>query len=205
MLAGGHYEQMIRGMKAGVQTKNRHGNRMNDSNDRCLNYYYGSDEIVAAVEELNIGLKNVQVLSQPTVGEEVELSAYEYSPQIVDGEFLSLGIQPEEAGLEQLIEEGKIRKVGKEDIAAIKAAGYSFIDGVSPQEYRDPFRYGGMRVYLMLRQFVKMPAGLAGADRVILMIPEDLKMPDNNGGHSDYYNVSGTADQWQAQEIGGQK
>lgn len=197
VLAGGHYEQMIRGMKAEVQTKNRHGNYMNDSNDRCLNYYYGSDEIAAAAEELNIGLKNVQVLSQPAVGEEVELSAYEYSPQIVDGEFLSLDILPEKAGLEQLIREGKIRKVGKEDTAAIKAAGYSFIDGVSPQGYRDPFQYGGMRVYLMLRQFAKMPSGLAGSGRIILMIPEDLKMPDNNGGHSDYYGVRGTADQWQ--------
>ena len=205
VLAGGHYEQMIRGMKAEVQTKNRHGNRMNDSNDRCLNYYYGNDEIAAAAEELNIGLKNVQVLSQPAVGEEAELSAYEYSPQIVDGEFLSLDVLPERAGLEQLIGEGKIRKVGKEDAAAIKASGYSFIDGVSPQEYRDPFRYGGMRVYLMLRQFAKMPAGLAGSDRVILMIPEDLKMPDNNGGHSDYYGVRGSADQWRTHKISGQK
>ncbi len=74
VLAGGHYKQIIRGMKAGVQTKNRNDNHMNDSNDRCLNYHFGKDEIAQAVEELNIGLKNVRVLTQPVVGEKISLT-----------------------------------------------------------------------------------------------------------------------------------
>lgn len=189
VLAGGYYKQMIRGMKAGVQTKNRNGNHMNDSDDRCLNYHFDKDEIVEAVEELNIGLKNVRVLDKPVVGEEKDLSAYEYDPQIVDGEFLVLDIPPEDAGLEQLIKEGKIRKANRDDIVRIKAAGYSFLKGTSPKGYQNPFKYDAFRVYILLREFEKLPAGLAGGSSIVLMVPKDMRVPDNNRGHNDFYRV----------------
>lgn len=198
VLAGGYYEQMIRGMKVGVQTKNRNGNHMNDSDDRCLNYHFDKDEIVEAVEELNIGLKNVQVLDKPVVGEEKDWSAYEYDPQIVDGEFLVLDIPPEEAGLEQLIKEGKIRKASRDDIARIKAAGYSFLSGTSPKEYQNPFKYDAFRMYVLLREFEKLPAGLAGGKSIVLMVPKDMRVPDNNSGHNDFYGINlSAAELWE--------
>lgn len=189
VLVGGYYEQMVRGMKAGVQTKNRHGRSMDDSMDRCLNYYFAKDEIADAVEELNIGLKNVRVLDKPVIGEEMDLSAYEYDPQIVDGKFLVPDVPPEDIGLELLIKEGKIRKVSRNDIARIKAAGYSFLSGVSSKENRNPFMYDVRRTYVLLREFEKLPAGLAGGSRIMLMVPKDMRVPDNNGGHNDFYGV----------------
>lgn len=189
VLVGGYYEQMIRGMKAGVQTKNRHGGSMNDSMDRCLNYHFAKDEIADAVEELSIGLKNVRVLDKPVIGEEKDLSAYEYDPQIVDGEFLVPEIPPEDIGLELLVKEGKIRKVSRNDIARIKAAGYSFLTGTSPKGYRNPFVYDVRRTYILLREFEKLPAGLAGGKRIMLMVPKNMRVPDNNDGHNDFYRV----------------
>ena len=100
-----------------------------------------------------------------------------------------MDIPPEDAGLEQLIKEGKIRKANRDDIVRIKAAGYSFLKGTSPKGYQNPFKYDAFRVYILLREFEKLPAGLAGGSSIVLMVPKDMRVPDNNRGHNDFYRV----------------
>lgn len=189
ILVGGHYEQMIRGMSGTVETKNRHGNYRYGEEDQCLNYQYDKDDIGDAIKELHLGLKKINILDRPVIGEEADASAYHYNPEIVDGEFLALDIYPEEVGLEQLQKAGKIRKLTKADAEKIKVAGYSFIDGASPEGYRNPFNFGSRSVYVMLGEIDKLPNGLTGGNRIILLIPEGLKVPDDNSGHSDLYRI----------------
>ena len=189
VVAGGHEEQMLRGMNPKVQTKVRDGNHRAAGDDVCLGSYYGKDEIVEAVRNLNLGVKNVRLLDKPVIGEEVDDKFYEYNPQVIDGEFVMPEIAPANTGLEQLTKEGKLRKAGKDDIAKIKAAGYSFLTGVSLKGDRNPFEYGALRMYVLLKEFVRLPRGLAGSDGIVLMVPKDMRVPDNNDGHNDFYRV----------------
>ena len=189
VVAGGHEEQMLRGMNPKVQTKVRDGNHRAAGDDVCLGSYYGKDEIVEAVRNLNLGVKNVRLLDKPVIGEEVDDKFYEYNPQVIDGEFVMPEIAPANTGLEQLTKEGKLRKAGKDDIAKIKAAGYSFLTGVSLKGDRNPFEYGALRMYVLLKEVVRLPRGLAGSDGIVLMVPKDMRVPDNNDGHNDFYRV----------------
>ena len=75
------------------------------------------------------------------------------------------------------------------DIAKIKAAGYSFLTGVSLKGDRNPFEYGALRMYVLLKEFVRLPRGLAGSNGIVLMVPKDMRVPDNNDGHNDFYRV----------------
>ena len=186
----GHYEQMLRGMKQGVQTKVRFGNHIQEGDDVCLPYHVDKDQMTDAINDLYLGIEKVNLLDKPIVGEEVDDKFYEYNPQMIDGEFLDLDIAPETAGLEQLIKAKKLKKVTKEDVEKIKEAGYSFVKGTTPKEYQKPFDYGAMRTYVMLEEFEKLPGGLAGGSSISLMVPQGLKLPDNNRGHNDFYSVN---------------
>ena len=44
-------------------------------------------------------------------------------------------------------------------------------------------------MYVLLREFVRLPRGLAGSNGIVLMVPKDMRVPDNNDGHNDFYKV----------------
>ena len=189
VIVGGHYEQMLRGMKPDVQTKVRNGNYLHEGNDVCLQKFYGKDEIVDAVRTLNLGIKDIRLLDKPVIGEEVDDKFYEYNPQVIDGEFIKPDIAPADAGLQQLEKDGFIRPIVASDKDKIKAAGYSCLLG---DEERGPFGY---RSYVMLKQFPKLPGGLTGGSSIVLLVPEGLNAPENNDGHNTFFRINLTADE----------
>lgn len=193
---GSYYPQMLRGMPESVQTKNRR-RYSGDKNDICLDYYYEKNKIAEAIENLNLNFKEITVLDNPIIGEEVPTANYYHNPQIFDGSYVAPDIKPGKLGLDQLIKAGKIRKGSKTDITKLKAAGIEYMGGSAPAEYAmdEAFQHGIFGFYIMLDNFEKLPKGLAGANSISLFVPKDLIAPDNNGGHSNFYQVNATVNE----------
>ncbi len=186
----GHDEQMLRGMKQGVQTKVRFGNHIQMGDDVCLPYHVDKNQMADAINDLYLGIKKVNLLDKPIVGEEVDDKFYEYNPKMIDGEFLDLDIAPGRAGLEQLIQAKKLKRLTKEDVKKIKEAGYSFIKGIGPQGNDDPFVFWQYKNYVLLDNIDKLPSGLEGGAGVILMLPQGINLPQHNQGGNDFYSVN---------------
>lgn len=188
---GSHCPQMLRGMSDNVQTKNRQSTSK-DKNDICLDYYYDTDKMVEAIENLNLNLKNIVLLDKPIIGDVVADAQYYHNPQIFDGQYVMPDIKPGDGGLKQLIEQGKIRKGNAADIQKIKSIGFEFLSGTHPVESAKEyaFSFGRRNMYIMLSNFDKLPKGLAGSDSIILFVPKDLTPPDSNEGHSNFYRFN---------------
>jgi hypothetical protein len=90
-----------------------------------------------------------------------------------------------EAGLDQLLREGRIRRATREDVAAWTAATGVKANSVTGLDYPDP-RSGGQfmfRAYVVKRAMT-YPAGLYGAHSATFIVPRNVPRPYGNPGHS---------------------
>lgn len=107
------------------------------------------------------------------------------------------GLMPGNDGLEQLVRAGALRRFGKQDIDAWAAKGGKLQMAAGPwmrmgDGGHDPLEYIGSSNsgYIVLKSLKALPAGLAGADSVVFVVPEGLNVPAE-AGHSTMYRLTG--------------
>lgn len=107
------------------------------------------------------------------------------------------GLRGGNEGIEQMISEGKLRRIGRADIDAwVTKGGRLQITGTMARMFtgggHDPLDYIGSSSsgYLILKSVDKLPGGLGGADAVIFIVPDGVSAP-TEAGHSTFYRLTG--------------
>ncbi len=204
VIVSGYQKQMLRGMPDGTETVN----------NICLPDYYEAKHLPKTLQKLGLWNGNTTVLKEKfsdterlDIGEPLKNEAYSYFPENVNGRKLNLSLAPDRAGVRQLLNEGKIRRLLSKDAETIKAYKIEMVSGPFmhiDREYDLERALSGMcgeqngrdekiyemqcRTYLMLEDFPKLPEGLGGANAISLFVPDGRTVPENHG-HSTIYRI----------------
>lgn len=206
VVVSGYKKQMLRGMPDGTET----------INNTCLPGYHEPGQLPKVLQKLSLWNENTTVFAEKIngaeyleIGEPLKNEAYTCFPENMDGRKLNLSLAPDRAGVRQLRNEGKIRRLISKDIKTLKSYKIEMIGGpfmhtdrednferefsnisrCHGHNARDDKAYDMMcNTYLMLENFPKLPEGLGGANAISLFVPDGLAPPENHG-HSTLYRI----------------
>jgi|GEM_PF-979037 len=181
VIADGYERQMVRGApkEAFVALHDAFGG------ETCGIGYADKKEIRGAVRDLGLLNETYKQIMEDRIGNRVSDASYQFDSESVQGVALKLALPPGSAGVEQLVKEGKLKKLSAKDFCEkygeMKVSGNtSILEELRNVSDLQLCSYRGIdRTYIMMEQFETLPEALWGDRAIELLIPSGLHKPQN--------------------------
>ena len=178
---------LVRGFPQNTQVFYESDSMLRKNHAQCFNDWYRDNSIFTKLESLSIPKERVKLVSTNLIGENTEISNFEFQKENTRGsEPVSPKIKPEEDGWKELVQQGKVRLLKQSDLEKLEQAGIVSIDNskfiFTQRNYKKLFSpellHFHNNSYVVLDNIENLPKAQTNHEATVF-IPYDAQIANN--------------------------